>query len=278
MKQILLESYDTSERSGHIQIMFGQETRNPGPLFYLLLLATKTSLVGLVGVAIFFGDRLYTCFRLGFGWVQKKAYLVTKKISFVSYISIFYLGYFIVICIFDKKVDRYVISLYPFLAIIAVLGWHLVLKRFFSFKSAIFAVIAAIFLLATYSIATPLVKIFPHHLTYVNPIFGDAADSNRMIGQKLFGIGIFDLRDKIVENFGDRASVGINDIGPLTSIYPKGKVYNVLSEHPNSYKVLVLGPNKELPKNLREDPNIKFKKVDSIYINGLEFWRIYKRI
>jgi len=113
-------------------------------------------------------------------------------------------------------------------------------------------------------------------LTYTNPIFGNAATSNRIIGQKLFGIGIFDLRDFIIGKYGPNTKVAINDPGPLKSIHGEDKVYNISEEHPNSYKLMILGPNKEPPPSVVKS-GVRFRYKESIYINGLEFWRIYKK-
>ncbi|MBI2414560.1 phospholipid carrier-dependent glycosyltransferase [candidate division WWE3 bacterium] len=273
LKQIFFESYDTSEGGGHLQILFGEVTRDPGPLFYILLLITKTSLVGLVGIFLFIFQTIFKKLQV----VIKNGLKSTKQqVNFLNFLTIFYVAYFLLICYFNKKVDRYTITLYPFLALIAVYGWNIFYQSLRQ-KALLFASSLLLFIISFYTILLPMIKIFPHYLTYVNPVFGDASDSNKIIGQKLFGIGIFDLRDKIIKHFGDSTSVAINDIGPLQSIYPKGRVYNVLVEHPNSYKVLVLGPNKDLPKSVKTEKIIKFKQVDSVYINGLEFWRIYKK-
>ncbi|MFZ2664017.1 MAG: hypothetical protein WAX66_01510, partial [Patescibacteria group bacterium] len=265
LNKILLQSYQVGEEEGHTQIFFGKETRTPGFWFYPILLVLKTSPFMLLGILIYFISICISLFkRVG----NEKGYKI-KDISYVLFAGIFYLGYFSVITFFSKKVDRYTVPLYPYLALISAYGWsRLISKKIITFIPSILFLTTVVYQLFT---------LFPHYLMYVNPLIGDAKKANEIIGQKLFGIGVFDLRKRIIDKYGDSISIGTSDFGPLLSIYPKGKVYNVLVEHPNSFKIMVLGPNKEFPKAMVKDPNIKFKQVDSVYINGLEFWRIYQK-
>ncbi len=266
LRNIFLQSYNVGEESGHKQIFFGEETRDPGPLFYPVLLWLKTSPFMIIGIIIFFVGVFYDFLKK----LGKKERYYLKDVSFIFFSGVFYLGYFAVITYFSKKVDRYFVPLYPYLSIISVYGWYRFVK-----KKILIIIPIAIFLV---TVALPLYSIFPHYLMYVNPIIGDAKKANDIIGQKLFGIGVFDLRKKIIDKYGESAAIGTNDFGPLMSIYPKGKVYNVLVEHPNSFEIMVLGPNKDFPISMKKDSNIKFEYVDSVFINGLEFWRIYKKV
>lgn len=265
LNKIFIESYQVGEEDGHTQIFFGKETRTPGFWFYPILLVLKTSPFMLLGIFIYFISVLVSLFRR----LKDKSYYSLKGISYILFAGVFYLGYFAVIQYFSKKVDRYTVPLYPYLALMSAYGWYRVLgKKIVNF-------IAIIIFLAT--VVYPLFSLFPHYLMYVNPLIGDAKRANEIVGQKLFGIGVFDLREKIIDKYGDSVSIGTSDFGPLTSIYPKGKVYNVLVEHPNSFRLMILGPNKEFPKAMEKDPAIKFRQVASVYINGLEFWRIYEK-
>jgi hypothetical protein len=40
---------------------------------------------------------------------------------------------------------------------------------------------------------------------------------------------------------------------------------------------MVLGPNKEPPPSV-VNSGVRFRYKNSMYINGLEFWRIYKKM
>jgi len=265
LDKIFLQSYKVGEEEGHTQIFFGKETREPGFFFYPILLGLKTSPFMLVGMFIY----LISVFISFIKRIKERNYYSIKGISYVVFAGIFYLGYFAVITYFSKKVDRYVVPLYPYFALVTAYGWYRIVSK------KIVLVLPIVLFVCT--VLFQLFSLFPHYLMYVNPFVGNAKKANEIIGQKLFGIGVFDLRKKIIDRYGENTSIGTSDFGPLLSIYPKGKVYNVLVEHPNSFKVMVLGPNKIFPKAMEKDSNIKFKQVDSVFINGLEFWRIYQK-
>lgn len=263
---IFNQSRRVGEDEGHAQIYFGVDTRNPGFFFYPVLFVIKTSVFMLIGAVIFYLDLIFRLIKKITGKIQTKI----NEIPFEVFALIFYLGYFSVIQYFSKKVDRYIIPIYPYLALSAVLGWASFIKK----RIYLILIPLALFV---YSVAFPLYRLFPDYLMYNSPIIGNAAVGNEIIGTKLFGIGVFDLRNKIIARYGPRAKIGTSDFGPLKSIYPEGTVYNVLDVHPNDFKVMILGPNKPFPPSLKNEPTLLFYKVDSVYINGLEFWRIYQK-
>ncbi len=263
LSTIINDSLEVGNKLGHKQIFFGVTKRNPGPMFYPILLLLKLSLVTIVGFILYYWKKVKDFVKI---LRDNKLEINLTKISFASFIGLFYLVYFLAISYFSKKVDRYTIPIFPFFGIISVLGYYSV-----NFKKKILLVVLILF-----SIIYPLIRVFPHYLTYTNPIIGNADTSNRIIGQKLFGIGTFDLRDFIVDKYGPNTKVSINDHNTLKSIYGENKVYNISEEHPNSYKLMILGPNKEPPPSV-VNSGVRFRYKDSIYINGLEFWRIYKK-
>ncbi len=260
---ILNGSLEVGNEFGHKQIFFGEITRDPGSLFYPVLLVLKLSLVTLLGLVLYVGSMLVSLFKK---LRAKSLKIKLSEIPFVYFAGIMYLVYFLTITYFSKKVDRYTIPLFPFLGMVAVLGYYSL-----NFRKKLLLIVLVLF-----SIVYPIFKVFPHYLTYTNPIIGNADASNEIIGQKLFGIGIFDLRDFYLEKYGENTKVAINDPGPLKSVQGDDMVYNISSEHPNSYKLLILGPNKKFPPSV-VNSGVNFRQADSIYINGLEFWRIYKK-
>jgi len=264
LSTIISDSLEVGNKLGHKQIFFGEITRDPGLTFYPIVLILKLSLVTTFGLILYLFKQ-FMCFikRL----FKKSVKINLRNISFISYIGLFYFVFFLVITYFSKKVDRYTIPLFPFLGIMAVLGYYSII---FKNKAKLLVIIVL------FSIVYPLFRIFPHYLTYTNLIIGNADTGNKIIGQKLFGIGVFDLRDFIIEKYGPNTKVSINDPGPLISIYGENMVYNISEEHPNSYKLMILGPNKKPPPSV-VNSGVRFVYKDSIYINGLEFWRIYKK-
>ena len=116
-----------------------------------------------------------------------------------------------------------------------------------------------------------LFTLFPHYFAYSSPIVGSARNANKIIGQKSFGTGIYDLRERLMERFPGE-TVAISDVGPLKEIYGSFRVFDIWKVDPKSYDLLILGPNVELP----EFNGRNFKQIDSLWIGGLEFWRIYR--
>ena len=63
----------------------------------------------------------------------------------------------------------------------------------------------------------------------------------------------------------------------MKAIYPNSKVFDVRNYGPSSYNLLVLGINEDMPKKALESEKYYFRKDYSLWINGLEYWRIYIR-
>ena len=166
---------------------------------------------------------------------------------------------------FSKKIDRYMLVLYPYLTLLAVLG-------FFEVKKILYKLILFVpaILVTVYSFIT----LFPYYFTYTNPLFGSPAFANTIIGQKSFGIGIFELRDFILKNYGYYPKLGFIDIKPMEAIYPNSKVFDIRVDGTSNYDLLVLGINEIIPGKVLKGER-KFKYDKSIFINGLEYWRIY---
>lgn len=258
--RIFEESFYAGAEAGHKQIFFGELTRDPGPLFYIVLFGLKLSLVTLVGFILYFLGKIINLIK------NKSLKFDSQNIPFELFAGLFYLGYFLVLTYFSKKVDRYIVPFIPYICLVAVLGWY-------QFKGKIAYIFVILF--ASFSIIYPLIKVFPHYLVYNNPVFGDAKRGNEIVGQKLFGIAVYDLRDFIIKNYGE-TKVATYDPGPLSTIYNTDKVFDISETHPNSYNYLILGPNKDFPRGV-VDSGIRFVYKDSIVVNGLEFWKIYKK-
>lgn len=264
LDEMFNRSFEVGEIKGHEQIFMGEVTHDPGFWFYPTLFFLKLSLVTIVGFLAYYFGGLADAVTKGFGKVSlKKVFEYIKDIPFTVYVTVFYLGYFIVISYFDKKVDRYPIPLYPFFTMIAVLGFYWFSKKL-RWITLAFTSLTLVF---------TLFRSFPHYMTYTNPLIGDAEDGNIIVGQKLFGIGVYDLRQHIIDTYGDTHEIAINDYGPMKKIYD-WETFNIFVEHPNSYDYAILGPNKDIPPSIKKS-GVEFKYDSSVYINGLEFWRVF---
>lgn len=283
LTEIFSEGERVGIRKGHGQIFFGVESRNPGVLFYPTLLLMKLSPFMVLGLFLYVASLL----KISAGNVSKlerfkatvfnfvastKNYLtriVFKKesISFVAYLSVFYLTYLLVMTFPTKKIDRYMIPMFPYFSLLAVLGYYTVenLLQKNNYK-------IIFFLFALLTIVLPFFTLFPYPFTYASPVFGSAQNAHEIIAQKPFGVGVHELKEFIINNYGE-VKVGLIDSKPLTTIYGGSKVFDIRAEGTSRYDILVLGPNEEIPEEVLEDT--KFVKDKSLFINGLEYWRVF---
>ena len=192
---------------GHRQIVFGKQVMNGGAAFYFLVFLMKISPFILTG---FF---LFIFYKLKFVEISTKIreYVKNKKIDFGLFLSVFYLGYIVFMIIAPKKIDRYIIFMYPVFAYLAYSGYEFVLSRF---KNKSVGVVLTTFLFSVF-VLLPIIKIFPWYFTYTSPIFGSTLFANRIIGQKSFGVGIPDLKKYILETYKDEPKLGFYDTQPM---------------------------------------------------------------
>jgi len=242
--EIFSEGERVGIRKGHEQIVLGETTTDAGLVFYPLIILMKLSPFILLGFLASF----------------KKTNLLEKIKSLDIYLITFYLGYFLIMLYPSKKVDRYMLVLYPFFAYFAYLGF----EKFWKKSKALVLILFVVFVLY------PLFRFFPYYFTYYSPIFLSAEKAHGVIAQKPFGIGMYDLKDFIVSKYGD-VKLGFIDTKPMEAIYPSSKVFDIRVTGSGSYDLIILGPNEILPEELVT----KFIYSNSMYINGLEYWRIY---
>ncbi len=261
LKNIISESERVGLKNGHPQIVLDEYTETADESFYPLVLLLKVSPFTLLGVVIF-------ALLLLIDLTKRK--LRFDLNSFTLMLFVFYIGYFVVMTIPAKKLDRYMLPEYPFLAIIAVFGFYKL--RDFINKDKIYLGFTGAAAVAF--IMLPMFTYYPYYFTYTSPLVGTPSQANHIIAQKPFGIGMVQLRDYIVKKYGE-VSLGFYDTKPIKTIYPNSKVFDVRAYEPGEYDILVLGIGEDLPANMKDRPDVFFVKDSSIYINGLEYWRIY---
>jgi hypothetical protein len=264
LEQIFSESTRVGVRKGHAQIVLGEETMDAGSSFYPLVLLMKVSPFLWIGVLFYLIEKL-------------KKVILPKKINIKTLnwvLAIFYFGYFAVMLFPTKKLDRYMIVMYPFLAYFSILGYALILDYARRLKAGLLWFSSFVVFLSGLFIVIPLTKFFPYYFTYTSPLFGDPANANRIIAQKSFGIGMFDLRDSIIKNYGSNVRMGFLDVKPMESIYTASNVFDIRETGPGKYDIIVLGINEDFTDEILTS-GYTFEKDSSVYINGLEYWRIY---
>lgn len=250
-------------RKGHGQIILGEYTRDAGPGFYFLVMFLKVSPFALLGIAAYFVSRVKNV-PLGIMPALRKV-----KYSPELFLGIFYLGYLLVMIYPSKKLDRYMIPMYPFIGMLAVWGYYALLQKL---SRRTLSVLAG--LLVIVFVAYPIIKLHPYPFTYTTPFAGSPGSANRILAQKPFGIGIPALKEYIFDKYGEYPTLGFIDTKPMSAIYMNSRLFDVRVDGTDNYDLLILALNEEIPEDVLESKN-KYTYDSSFYINGLEYWRIY---
>ncbi len=250
-------------RKGHEQIVFGEYTRDAGPLFYILVLLLKTTPFTLIGLVAFL------VFKFKSVLLNMNASIEKIKISPELFLGIFYFGYLLVMMYPSKKLDRYMIPLYPFFGFIAVYGYY---ELYNKLKRVHFVILTLV--LSMLFVVCPVLKLHPYPFTYSTPLVGSADSAHKILAQKPFGIGIPALREFIFEKYGEYPTLGFIDTKPMSAIYMNSRLFDIRVDGTSNYDIIVLAVDEEMPQEILESEN-KFVHDSSYYINGLEYWRIY---
>jgi len=278
LSDIYNEGLRIGVRRGHEQIVMGEQVDEAGAVFYPLVLALKTSPLLWLGLLLFI-----------YQMVKNRPAISRTDKNCVLLLSAFYLVYLLGMSLVSKKIDRYMVPLFPYLGILAGLGLttflHQVkkemprltlLSRLATHKHLKVTAIAGLVIVTTGFVLYPLVKYYPYYFTYTNPLFGSATQANNLVGQKPFGTGIWELKQFIARNYGKDIPLGFIDRKPMSMIYKNSKLFDIRETGTSKYNLIVLGPNEIMPPNVAKG-KFTFTKADSMYINGLEFWRIYEK-
>lgn len=159
--------FDVGVEGGHIQLYFGQITRDPGIGFYPLALLFRSSVYLVLGL-------------LGYLYVQSK--IMDSKIrDFVWCTFIFCLLYFVEISIPSKKLDRYIIPTIIGMALISSFFYLWVWNKFLRSKNLLFALIfLPQIVMLTY--------VTPDYFSYYSPLGGGIREGIQVLEPKwMFG-------------------------------------------------------------------------------------------
>lgn len=246
---IFKEADRVGVRTGHSQIILGNEVsdeEDPGSMFYGLVLIQKFSplyLIGLILIVIYI-----------FSGFKKK--LELDNFYFVLIFA--YLMYILVILISNKKLDRYLLILVP---------------PVIYYISTLFDYIRLRYLITPLALLN-LVSIgyfHPNQFLYFSPVLINFENSNYLISQKSFGMGINDLKNHIINNYG-KVNLGFYDIKPMEAIYQNSLVWNIRETSPSKIDLVILSSNEKLPDKFSD-----FVFVEEFKVSGVPLYAIYKK-
>ncbi len=166
IQQMLRETFG-KVNEGHLVYFFGQATLDPGPWFYLYVIPFRLTPITLIGGLLSF---------IMVGFTIKKPASTPLRLMWFFVITLFLFGN-----LSPKKQDRYLLPLFPFLDLLAAVGWLGLLDfgfLIFDFRFWIGGIskienrkskiIFALFLLHL----IPTFTYYPYYLAYFNPLMG----------------------------------------------------------------------------------------------------------
>jgi hypothetical protein len=264
----------------HIQFYFGRLVGNPGPTYYPVVFALRSS------VWLFLGT-------LGFVFVYKK--LTDSQKRFSKYLLLYFFFYLIQVTIPSKKLDRYILPGMVALIFPATFFWLWIAQKIKMARIWFFTTFFGLLLL------TNLI-LLPDFLSYYNPLFGGLHTGIRVLEPKWL-IG----KDEIITYFSSiRKLHGYTFSGQDDSfeeIIYRAPVKNVLSvgfqekyytqiwpffREIGAWAVIQdLTPFAQKTKyfvypvwddRATEENRFKLTYVSDIKVRGISVYRVYERI
>ncbi len=171
-RQMLAETF-SKVNQGHLVYFLGQPTLDPGPWFYSYVIPFRMTPIILLG-----------CLLSLLLFIPKiKAMTNHQSPQLFSPLFLLWLFTFTLLIfgnLSPKKQDRYLLPLFPFLNLIAAIGWvGLINLLFYLSKSKISPLQPPIFNLSltllVFLHAIPVLTYYPYYLTYFNPLLGGPA-------------------------------------------------------------------------------------------------------
>jgi hypothetical protein len=159
----------TSETGGRPHeagtFFLGSPMADPGPRFYPVALAFRLAPLTILGLV-----------ALVFSWPRAPATWRPPVHWLVAYC----LGFGLMMTLGAKKLDRYILPLFPALGVLAAVGLHAVATRWSAHtRSAGPRAVAALALAAL--VIWPAASAYPYFLSYYNPLLGGGAAAQRAV-------------------------------------------------------------------------------------------------
>lgn len=165
LQRMLSETFGKVEE-GHLVYFFGQPTLDPGPWFYPYVIPFRLTPVVLLGVLF---SLIFTVYRPAFSRKPSlHAFRLTPLLLWFFVISLLLFS-----ILSPKKQDRYLLPLFPFLDLLAAVGWFGLLNLAYAFTKprppSNYSLLPVVLLLLH---MLPIFTYYPYYLTYFNPLMG----------------------------------------------------------------------------------------------------------
>jgi hypothetical protein len=169
-RQMWVETFG-KVNEGHLVYFFGQPTLDPGPWFYLYVIPFRLTPVVLVGSV------------LSLLWFLPRLRGQNVRLEIVILLWLFIISLLLFGNLSPKKQDRYLLPLFPFLDLLAALGWFGLISLVSQFirhfrpdrkNSGLTTQIlnfAFLAILLPFH-ALPVFTYYPYYLAYFNPLMG----------------------------------------------------------------------------------------------------------
>lgn len=250
LARIFKEADRVGVRTGHSEFFLDEyydDTMDPGVLFYPVDALIKYSPLIIFGLLLI----KISVFR----FIQDK-FSFKKLLDFEVFLYLIYLVYIFVIFYSDKKVDRYLLVLLPPI-------FYFLAHNFSKHAKTIVALLVVNFI--------SMVYFSPFQFLYYSPVFMNYTNVNNLVGQKSFGMGMYDLREYLKSKYGEK-NLGFYDIKPMETIYPNSKVFDVRETSQSKVDIVILSVNEVMPEKYNQ-----FTKKESFIIKGIPLYDIYTK-
>jgi hypothetical protein len=142
----------------HDNFFMGRPTDDPGLAYYPTMLVFRLGLGTLLGIVLLALMPRQTQWR-----------------GFIAASAVFVVGFVLMMNLGPKKFDRYLLPIFPILAVWAALGWRGLMDRFSSLIAT--SLIAVLILLQL----GPTLLVRPYYLSYFNPLLGGGVAAQQQV-------------------------------------------------------------------------------------------------
>jgi len=250
-RKILFDGILATGQGTQPQVFFGEITGNPGVFFYPLNFIYRTSPLLLILIIYFF----------------YKFSTISRKIKGnITPFFVFIFVYLLFMTISIKKIDRYLLPLFPPLALISACGVDLFLQKV---KRK-----GLVLLSSTISYLLLIVPIFPDFFAYFNPLFGGTQLAVKVVGLQDWASGYQRVVNYLHSNFSniENKTIATYNHGSVKPIF-LGKVVSIdkVSNFQDMDFVIMQRGDSRISKVLQY---MKLEKI--FYIGSYDYYYLYK--